>query len=112
MDIIFKTSKLQKICNDQKLLTRTHGTRRAELMRRRLDDLRAATCLEEMRHLKQTRCHELHGNKAGQLSVDLDHPYRLIFQTANNPVPQRVDGGLDWAKVTAVMIIGVEDTHE
>ncbi len=112
MDIIFKTSKLEKICNDQKLLVRTHGSQMAKLMRRRLDDLRAATCLEEMRHLKQTRCHELHGNKAGQLSVDLDHPYRLIFQAANNPVPQRVDGGLDWTKITTIMIIGVEDTHE
>lgn len=112
MDIIFKTSKLEKICNDQKLLVRTFGSQMAKLMRRRLDDLRAATCLEEMRYLKQTRCHELHGNKAGHLSVDLDHPYRLIFQAANKPVPQRVDGGLDWAKVTAVMIIGVEDTHE
>lgn len=112
MDIIFKTSKLQKICNDQKLLVRTYGSQMAKLMRRRLDDLLAATCLEEMKHLKQTRCHELHGNKAGQLSVDLDHPYRLIFQSANEPVPRKPDGGLDWTKITAVMIIGVEDTHE
>jgi len=43
--------------------------------------------------------------------VDLDHPYRLIFVPDHNPVPKREDGGLDWSRVTAVIILGVEDTH-
>lgn len=90
MDIIFKTSKLQKICNDQKQLVRTYGPQMAMLMRRRLDELFAASCLEEMRYLKQTRCHELRGNRAGQLSVDLDHPYRLIFQSADESVQENL----------------------
>jgi proteic killer suppression protein len=64
-----------------------------------------------MRHVPG-RCHEVVGNRAGQLSLDLDHPYRLIFEPANDPIPRKDDGGLDWTKVTAVIIIGVEDTHE
>ena len=47
-----------------------------------------------------------------QLSVDLDHPYRLIFTPAHDPVPRLEDGGLDWSQVTAITILGVEDTHE
>ena len=43
---------------------------------------------------------------------DLDHPYRLILEPANVPAPRKPDGGLDWTEITAVMIIGVEDTHE
>ena len=45
-------------------------------------------------------------------SANLDHPYRLIFRPAEEPVPVKEDGGLDWARVTAVVIIGIEDTHE
>jgi len=52
-----------------------------------------------------------HGNRAGQLSVDLDHPYRLLFTVAE-PIPRRDDGGLDWERTTQIVVIGVENTHE
>lgn len=111
MDIIFITSKLEKVFNNQKLLVRTYGEQQAIRIRRRLDELRAAVTLEDLRYLPQARCHELRGNRAGQLSVDLVHPYRLIFTPAHNPVPRKADGGLDWSRMTAVEIIAVEDTH-
>lgn len=58
------------------------------------------------------RCHELtEGKRSVQLSVDLDHPYRLIFVPDHNPIPIREEGGLDWSQVTAIKILGVEDTH-
>jgi hypothetical protein len=56
------------------------------------------------------RCHELHGDRSGQLSLDLDHPYRLLFRPAGDPEPGP-GGGLDWAAVRAVVVIGIEDTH-
>ena len=52
------------------------------------------------------------GDRATQLSLDLDGPYRLILSPANNPIPRKEDGGLDWNKVTAVKVIEVTDTHE
>ena len=64
-----------------------------------------------MRRLPQVRCHELKANRAGQLAVNLDQPYRLIFEPADDPLRRKGDGGLDWAKVTAVTILGVEDYH-
>lgn len=51
------------------------------------------------------------GKRSGQLSVDLDHPYRLIFIPDHDPAPRREDGGLEWSQVTAIKILGVEDTH-
>ena len=63
-----------------------------------------------MRHVPG-RCHELAGDRSGQLSLDLDHPYRLIFKPATEPIPLKPDGGLDWTRVDAVLILGVEDTH-
>ena len=57
------------------------------------------------------RCHELTGNRKGQLTVDLDHPYRLVFVPNHNPLPLRAEGGLDWKSVTAIEIKAIEDTH-
>ena len=110
MDIIFERSDFEKQCNNQKLLVRKHGSKRAKRIRQRLDDLHAASTLEVMR-LLPGRCHELKQDRAGQLSLDLDHPYRLIFEPANDPVPLKEDGGLDWNSVTAIRILGVDDTH-
>lgn len=112
MDIIFKSKKLEKQCNDFRLLVRQHGQARARKLRQRLDDLLAASSLAEVSKLPPARCHELVGDRAGQLSIDLDHPYRLILIPANDPTPLKEDGGLDWSKVTAIEIQGIEDTHE
>lgn len=111
MDIVFKDEKFEKECNNQRLLGKNQGAVRAKKIRLRLDDLRDANSLEEMRNLPG-RCHELLYDRAGQLSLDLDHPYRLIFVPAHEPIPLKSDGGLDWKQVTAIKILGVEDTHE
>jgi plasmid maintenance system killer protein len=112
LDIIFRTKKLQKECNDFRMLQRTHGARRAILIRRRLDELRAANSLAEITQLPGPRMHQLKGDRQGQISLDLDHPYRLLLVVANNPIPQRDNGNINLAKVTAVMIFSIEDTHD
>ena len=112
MDILFQDQRLAKVCNNESLLIRKHGPIRAKLLRRRLDELRAAENLEVLRSLPQVRCHELKGNREGTLSVDLDHPYRLIFEPAHSPIPRTSDGGLDWTEVTAIRILTVEDYHD
>lgn len=112
MIILFKTAKFEKDCNNKNLLVKRFGALRAKLLQRRLNELQAANSLDVLRSLPQARCHKLKGNRKGQLSVDLDHPYRLIFEPADNPIPKKPDGGLDWTKVTTIRIIGVEDTHE
>jgi plasmid maintenance system killer protein len=111
MEILFNNAEDAAVWNDSKRLMRSHGAARTKLIRRRLDDLRAAPNLSVMRSLPG-RCHELKGDRAGQLSVDLDGPYRLIFNPAHTPHPVKPDGGLDWQQVTAIVLIGVVDTHD
>jgi proteic killer suppression protein len=53
----------------------------------------------------------LTGNLKGHFSVDLAHPYRLLFVPANDPVPRDVQGGIDRNTVTEIEIVGIEDTH-
>ncbi|MFP7756268.1 type II toxin-antitoxin system RelE/ParE family toxin [Thermodesulfobacteriota bacterium B35] len=114
MDISFKNKKLAKSFNQDAQLIQIHGARRAKKIRIRMAELRAAESLMDFWPPKSgpSRCHELRGGRRkGQLSVDLDHPYRLIFIPDHNPIPEHENGGLDWSRVTAVKILGVEDTH-
>lgn len=115
MDISFKNRKLEKEFNEGAQLDKVHGKKRATKIRMRMAALRAAESLMDFWPPKSgpSRCHELtQGKRKGQLSLDLDHPYRLIFTPAHDPVPTREAGGLDWSRVTAIKIQGVEDTHD
>ena len=114
MEPSFKNNKLAKSFNERAQLERIHGALRARKIQIRMKELRAATSLIDFWPPKSPpgRCHELHeGRRSGQLSVDLDHPCRLVFIPDHDPVPMPEDGGLDWSQVTAVKILGVEDTH-
>lgn len=111
MRITFNTKKLQKACNSQRDMAAKLGKKRAGKLQQRLMELRAADNLEDISHIPPARCHELKGNYKGYLSVDLDHPYRLLFIPDHKPIPTKPDGGLDWAEVTAVVIMRIEDTH-
>ncbi len=116
MKIDFKSKKLEKELGTTKGQAKL-GTTRAKLLRRRLNLLGSAETLADLAppYSPPSRCHELVEGKRGkqhQLSVDLDHPYRLIFVPDHEPIPFREEGGLDWSQVTAIKILGVEDTHD
>ncbi len=111
MDIYFKTKKLQKLCSVSREAQRHLGAKRARRLQQRMMELKAAISLDDISSLPPARCHELTGNRKGQLSVDLEHPYRLVFIPANNPIPKAADGGLDWPEVTEIEIIEIVDTH-
>jgi len=111
MDISFQDSRFARQCNQKRVLQKKQGFVRAHKINQRLGQFRVAKNLADRRDFPG-RCHELKGSRAGQLALDLDHPYRLIFEPAHDPVPRKTDGGLDWTAVTAVLIIGVEDYHD
>lgn len=89
-------------------MTRTFGQVRARRIAVRLQQLRVAETLAEIR-LVTSRCHELTADRSGQLALDLDGPYRLLFE----PVEWVVDGHgkLDWTAVRAVVVLEIVDYH-
>ena len=111
MDIYFKTKKLQRICNNTDEANKKLGPKMARKLQQRLMELKAAFCLDDISRVPPPRCHPMSGNREGQMSVDLEHPYRLLFIPANDPVPVTEDGGLDWARVTEIEIVEIADTH-
>ncbi|MBI5303490.1 MAG: type II toxin-antitoxin system RelE/ParE family toxin [Chloroflexi bacterium] len=112
MKILFQNDRLRKEFNNSRLLVKRYGAIQAKLIQRRLAEIHAADRLEDLRSLPQARYHQLRENRAEQISADVEYPYRLIFVCANDPVPRNPDGGLDWTRVTAIVIIGVENTHD
>ena len=111
MDIYFRTKKLQKRCSKTVEAIKSLGPKRGKKLKQRMMELAAAETLADISRVPPSRCHELTGNRKGQLSVDLEHPYRLLFIPANNPTPELKEGGLDWAAITKIEIIDITDTH-
>lgn len=111
MDITFRSSDLCEQCNNHELLIKKHGKQRAKLIRRRLDDLKAATILDHMYHVAG-HFHPLSENRAEQFAMYLDGPWRLVFEAATNPIPRKEDGGLDLTRITAVEIVEVINYHD
>jgi proteic killer suppression protein len=111
VEISFASGRLRDLCNDSNALRRKYGADGAKLIRRRLDELLAATTLRTMRTLPAARCHELTGNLAGKLAVDAHKGFRLIFRPAAEPVPTKDDGGLDWERTTSIVVEEIDDYH-
>ncbi|MCF6290311.1 MAG: killer suppression protein [Desulfobacterales bacterium] len=111
MHISFKIRKLQKICSKSLEAKRYLGAKCGRKLQQRMMELKAAETLADISRLPPARCHELTGNRAGQLSVDLEHPYRLLFIVANDPPPELESGGLDRESVTEIEITEIADTH-
>jgi toxin HigB-1 len=79
VEVSFEDADFAEICGNDRELRKRHGMVRAKKIQQRLKALQAAETLADTRVLPG-RCHELHGDRAGQLSLDLDHPYRLLFR--------------------------------
>lgn len=100
------------ICSIEREGIKQLGPKCAKKLRVRMVDLRAASCLEDLRNVPATgRLHELKGQRKGQFAIDLQHPYRLIMEPAKVPPPQKEDGGIDWVQVTSVRILEIIDYH-
>ena len=109
LEVSFEDADLAEIFRNPRELRRKHGAVRAKKIEQRLKSLRDAGSLADMRYLPG-RCHELHGDLTGHLTLDLDHPFRLLIRPGAAP---RTGGArsLDWTAVTGVVVLGVIDTH-
>jgi proteic killer suppression protein len=84
---------------------------RAKKLGLRLDELAAAQVLEDIRKLGLGNPHELKQDRKGQIAINLDGPFRLIFEPSDDPPAKKADGGIDWTAVKSVRILEVADYH-
>ena len=110
MVITFADKQLQKLAADYAKCRQKMGDIRARLFIKRLNALRDASTLEEVRNVPG-RFHELTGDRKGQWGCDLDHPNRLVFTPHENPIPTNEYGQYIWLEITGVEIIDIVDYH-
>ena len=111
MDVAFRTRKLEKAFNTAVGLRRTYGARMARAIETRMAVLEAAGNLSLVPTVPPCRRHQLAGDRDERFAVDLVHPYRLVFDPDDDPIPRKADGGIDVERVTAIKITDVIDYH-
>jgi len=111
MEVFFDSERLANLLQSGKKLRKEYGAENAKWIPKRLDNLRFAGNMEEMRSLPG-RTHELRGDRAETFAINLKNGYRLIFKPADEPPPRKDDGGLDWRAIRSIVIITVEDYHD
>lgn len=111
MQISFAKRRLQKTCEEHQSLQKEHGVACAKRVAARLADLEAASNLEDFRHLPGG-CHELDGDRDGQLALKLPDGKRLVIRPSANPAPTNEDGGLDWSSVDAIEVVEIVNYHD
>jgi plasmid maintenance system killer protein len=106
--------KLKEALEDDRLCRRWYGAEMAKKIRLRMDALYAADSLADLwpPGMGPERCHELKGDMAGLFSVDLKHPYRLLFKPIDLPAALPVSDEKErWKSITAIEIVEIKDTH-
>lgn len=110
MEIIYKSKKLEKQFTDPREMAKSFG-QLARKVNQRLKELTDADNLAIMKAIPAARCHELMGDRKGELAVDVSGNYRMIFEPNHDPTPKKDDGGLNWQEVTKIQINEIEDYH-
>lgn len=79
MEIRFRTRKLRRQYEDHREGERAYGARVARRYVERVNIIKQARDVEELKQLPGLRCHELRGDRGGQWAVVLTGFHRLIF---------------------------------
>ncbi len=110
MDILFASAALERLCSLEREGKKQLGDRSAKKLRTRLADLQAASRVTD---LIAGRPHPLKRDRlGGQFALDLDGGLRLVFESANDPVPCDAAGHVIWAQVTEIRIVYIGDYHD
>lgn len=79
MDVEFRTKKLKAEYLDSRKAAKSYGQQVGRKYVLRINLIKKARDLAEIKRLPGLRCHELKGKRKGQYAVDLTGFYRLIF---------------------------------
>lgn len=110
VEISYKTRKIEKQLTNPKERVKSFG-KLANKVIQRLEELANVDNLAIMKTLPAANCHELRGNRKGELAVDISRNYRMIFEPNHDPIPKKEDGGLNWEDITKIQITKIEDYH-
>ena len=111
MDVYFGASDLARCYERSRIAIRTWGDQGGRRYIQRINELKAAPTLADLRRLPQVRLHALTGDRDDQFAVDVEHPKRIILEPYGEPESYLGPSGIDENKVTAITVIEVLDYH-
>jgi plasmid maintenance system killer protein len=115
MHIEIPNNKLKRTIEDDEERKKHFGMEMAKKIKLRMASLVAAESLADFLppYFGPERCHELKGNLEGTFSIDLKHPYRLLFQPINADTQAKTSSVQEyWQSITSIEITGIKDTHD
>lgn len=110
MEIEFKTVKLKKTCENFDQARKKWGEKRARDIIRRINEIQSAECIADLNHAPPTRCHLLRPHNRGVYAVDVEFPFRLVFQAISEDGEPL--GNVDPSQVKCVKILEVTNYHD
>ena len=114
MKVCARERKLKRAIEDEVYCRRKFGLEMTKKLMRTYSKLRACKSVADLWPPKSgpERCHELKGNLIGLYSVDLQHPYRLLFRPGTEiylvPGTDQLER---WKSIKSIELISIKDTH-
>ena len=115
MEIEVSSKSLKKTLEDDRRRVKAFGSDIAGKIAIRMTSLLAARSLADFwpPFRLPERCHELKkGNLKGVFSMDLKHPFRLLFRPLNETQVANTDELERWKEIQEIDIIAIKDTHD
>ena len=111
MEIVVADRKLKEALEAESSARRQYGKDMAKKLHVRRDALLAAESLADFwpPNTLPERVHELVGNMKGLFSIDLKHPFRLLFRAVDAIVHD--DARTRWQSIKKIEIVTIKDTH-
>ena len=105
MELAVAEKALRDLCASRAALDGRLGSERAEALRHRLADLRAASCIDGL--LLQA---PYPIDDSGRMALEVVEGVRIMFCPNHQRVPVDGDGKVDWSRVSRLKIIDIEGT--
>lgn len=112
MNVEIPNKKLKRTIENDAARIKHFGMEMAKKIRLRMGALIAAESLCDFwpPYSGPERCHELKGDLAGFFSIDLKHPYRLLFRSLEVS-EEDLDQKQRWQSIKSIAVTSIEDTH-
>lgn len=107
MEYRARNNKLERQLTEPRLRIRTFGANVAKRIAARIDEIAAATTLDDVSRFPPSRLHALNGDLEGLFAVDVSANYWLLFAGFDEQRRQIVD----ISKIVAVVFVDIEDYH-
>ena len=105
MELAFNAKHLRTICESEDDAKKELGETVAEVLKRRLADLRAAVSVMD---LVAGHPRTLDGDESDHMILNLRDGYFIVFAANHVNNPTKESGQLDWASVTRIKILRIE----